>query len=105
MTDNRDTQIHYMNKYPNRMIIFDTIASSQDCFTNRCTQISQTVIEVYIAAHAKVFQGSKLSSVSETIRLLRDDIKLENCPVGYKPMYSVSVSELPKYIPETETPT
>jgi hypothetical protein len=77
MTDNLDTQWKYISKYPNKIIVFDSILPLTECvqYGLRCTSITQTVIEMYIAIHAKVFEGSKVSTISETIRIIRSNIR------------------------------
>jgi hypothetical protein len=88
MTDNRHTQLLFLNKYPQKIITYDIITEtmSTDCLSLdlRCTSLAQTVIEMYIAAHAIVFEGSILSATSETIRTLRHYIDCKSLDLNYK---------------------
>lgn len=83
MTDNRETQLHFLTKYPNRIIIYNIITEeeSKSCLQHelRCTSLAQMGVELYIAAHAKAFIGSKLSTISETVRYISPNVRAQNC--------------------------
>ncbi len=74
MTDNRDTQVKYSKKYKDKIIILNTIVST-DCSHGgmRCTTLAQTVTEMYITIHAVEFMGTNRSSLSDTIKILRNN--------------------------------
>jgi hypothetical protein len=81
MTDDYHTQDLYLEKYAEKIIIFKNLrvenASSLSLgkcqgFGERCTSIAHTAVEMLIAAHAREFQGSLLSSLSDTVRIWRN---------------------------------
>lgn len=101
MTNDKDTQIFYRKKYPNKILVLDTMLNTNSYKNNSKFQttlsesfhshpteslssslppsIAPLIIEIYIAAHSKVFLGSKYSLVTETIRLLKPSIHVSNC--------------------------
>lgn len=107
LTDNAGTQNKFLNSHP-KVIVLERImmmsneetsehakkteqVSSDfshrkvaDCpvrFGSRCTPVSQVVTEMFIAAHSKAFFGSTLSSVTETIHILRNVYRIQHCDI------------------------
>ena len=76
LTDNPDTQKLFMDKFPDKIIVYDRI-SPKDNITEkpvdfRYTSLEHTIIDVLVAAHAKKFKPSLYSSLSDLVGHFRD---------------------------------
>jgi hypothetical protein len=110
MTDNRDTQSLYFKKYRDNITVFDYVAPTEAClhYGMRCTSLAQTVTELFIAAHGRAFMGSRMSSVSDMIRILRHNTLPQiNCSqtiAGISAFFSYTVEVIPSTPDDLSTP-
>ena len=76
LTDNPDTQKLFMNKYPDKIIVYDRISAKGNGTDKpvdfRYTSLEHTIIDVLVAAHAKKFKPSLYSSLSDLVGHFRD---------------------------------
>lgn len=66
-TDNLKTQNKFIQKFPNRIIIYETIPDTKSA---RKTSVEHAVIDLFLLASCKTMYGSLGSSFSETSKLL-----------------------------------
>lgn len=73
LTDNPDTQRQFIEKFPNKILVYNQIQisgidSSSRPVDYRHTTLEHTIIDVLIAAHTKHFKPSLYSSLSDLVR-------------------------------------
>jgi hypothetical protein len=76
LTDNPDTQKLFIDKYPDKVIVYDRISPKVNVTDKpvdfRYTSLEHTIIDVLVAAHAKKFKPSLYSSLSDLVAHFRD---------------------------------
>lgn len=79
MTDNRDTQDHFIAKYGDRILVNRMITRYDSVPRNnvplRHTSVADAVTDAYIAAHSAVFLGTAGSSFSHYVAVLHYFLK------------------------------
>ena len=67
-TDNPETQAKFKNIYKDRLFIFSHIEESAD---HRMTSLEDAVLDIYTCANSSEFIGTRYSSFSDFIKILR----------------------------------
>ena len=75
LTDNPDTQNFFMDKFPNKIIVYEKMTPKSNetkPVDFRYTSLEHTIIDVLVAAHAKTFKPSLYSSLSDLVGHFRN---------------------------------
>ena len=70
-TDNRQTQLDFIKKYPGRVSVYKDLSHKKLRGAQRLTSMEDSVIDMYVAKDAKYFIGTPYSSFSDMIGALR----------------------------------